>query len=102
MQNETPSAIWSACFQTQLESGLTALASCKQNGISKTTFYVWHKRLHQAPATAAPKLIALPLPPSAMTKSESTLEVVTPHRYVIRLGSPAHVEWLKSVLAELR
>lgn len=102
MQNETPSAIWSARFQAQLESGLTVLAWCKQNGISKTNFYVWHKRLHQAPATSSPKLIALALPPTTMTKSESTLEVVTPHGYVIRLGSQAHVAWLKDVLAELR
>jgi hypothetical protein len=102
MQNESRSAIWSARFQAQLESGLTVQVWCKQNGISKTTFYVWQKRLHQAPATASPKLIALPLPLSTITKSESALELVTPHGYVIRLSSQAHVAWLKDVLAELR
>ena len=56
MQNETPSATWSARFQAQLESGLTVLVWCKQNGISKTIFYAWHKRLHQAPATTPPKV----------------------------------------------
>ena len=49
-----------------------------------------------SPAT---QLVALPF---AANHGEQMLELETPHGYVIRLGSEAHVLWLGAVLAALR
>ncbi|MDQ1818173.1 hypothetical protein RBA41_33230, partial [Massilia sp. CCM 9210] len=84
-------------LQAQVESGQTIRAWCAFNGVTEATFHYWRKRLATTAAPAA-QFIALPNP----TGSAAVLEVETPNGYLIRLGSPAHVEWLGAVLAVLR
>lgn len=97
MQEPTKHELWPARLQAQAESGQTIRAWCAVNGVTEATFHYWRKRLASTGARAA-QFIALPDP----TGCAAMLEVETPNGYLVRLGSPAHVEWLGAVLAALR
>ena len=96
MQEQTKQSLWPARLQAQAESGRTIRAWCADNGVTEATFHYWRKRL-AATAAPAPQFIALP-----STRHSAMLEVETPNGFMVRLGSPAHVEWLGAVLAVLR
>ncbi|ATQ73393.1 hypothetical protein CR152_01865 [Massilia violaceinigra] len=93
MHEPTKHERWPARLQAQAESGQTIRAWCSFNGVTEASVHYWRKRLATTGAPASP-FIALPDP----TRSATILEVETP----VRLGSPAHMEWLGAVLAVLR
>lgn len=97
MQEQTKQSLWPTRLQAQAESGRTIRAWCADNGVTEATFHYWRKRL-AGTAARAPQFIALP----TACQSVPVLEVETPNGFLVRLGSPAHVEWLGAVLAVLR
>jgi hypothetical protein len=98
MREESKRTLWSARLQEQARSGQPIRSWCVLNGVTEASFHYWRKRLMPA-ASPATQLIALPLGGS---HGEPILELETPHGYVIRLRSQAHVGLLGAVLAALR
>jgi len=98
MQEQTKQDLWPARLQAQLESGQTIRAWCAANGVTEATFHYWRKRL-AAIGASGPQFIALP---GCASQHAAMLEVETPNGYMVRLGSPVHVEWLGMVRAALR
>lgn len=97
MQEQTKQSLWPARLQAQAESGRTIRAWCADNGVTEATFHYWRKRLAAIDAPG-PQFIELP----STRQGAPMLEVEMPNGFLVRLGSPAHVEWLGAVLAVLR
>ena len=97
MQEQTKHELWPARLQAQAESGQTIRAWCAFNCVTEATFHYWRKRVATSGAPA-PQFIALP----NAIQSAAMLEVETPNGFLVRLGSPVHVERLGTVLAALR
>jgi hypothetical protein len=98
MQEDSNQALWAVRLREHAASGQTIRSWCSLNGVTEAAFHYWRKRLMPA-ASPATQLIALPL--AVQRGGEPMLELETPHGYVIRLGTQAHVGWLGAVLAAL-
>jgi len=98
MQAESKQSLWSARLREHAGSGQPIRSWCALNGVTEASFHYWRKRLMPA-SSPATQLIALPF---AANHGGQMLELETPHGYVIRLGSEAHVGWLGAILAALR
>ncbi|NRA72965.1 MAG: hypothetical protein HRU24_18370 [Gammaproteobacteria bacterium] len=73
---------WQSIFKSQIDSGLTISAFCKQQKINISTYYSWRKRLAEPEPSIVKKQQVVPLFVSeSIMPQTSSLMIKTPSGY---------------------
>ena len=101
-RNPEKDAFWRDVFERQTSSGLSIRQFCAAEDVSEPSFFAWRRKLQGGGRKSTPPVNNSGKPPAfiplALVDSPSTLEVIHPLGYRIRVSANISVAMLSSVL----
>ena len=93
--------MWSDRVRDQQSSGQSVASYCAEHALGASSFYLWRKRLAEAPSPA-PFVEVITGSTTSIAGSHGVIEIVLPDGLTVRLDAQVPMARLREIIAVLR